>query len=168
MVEGFRRPSLRSGLLKPSTKGQFHPPHHLSPFELAAVPFCSRPDSVSIRLTVIPGKNARWLEKLDAQTAELAPFWEAAQHAFARAVTARRELERARFEAAINPFFEDGKLPAIAENDMVSLLRETAAFAVLDRIESSGRGHASDYDFHLALVPPLLAAFDALANLENA
>jgi hypothetical protein len=44
LVEGFRRPSLRSGLLKPSTKGQFHPPHHLSPFELAAVPFCSRPD----------------------------------------------------------------------------------------------------------------------------
>ncbi len=44
MGEGFRRPSLRSGLLKHSPKGQFHPPHHLSPFELAAVPFCSRPD----------------------------------------------------------------------------------------------------------------------------
>ena len=43
-VEGFRRPSLRSGLLKPSTKGQFQQSHHLSPFELAAVPFCSRPD----------------------------------------------------------------------------------------------------------------------------
>jgi len=29
LVEGFRRPSLRSGLLKPSTKGQFH--RHTSP-----------------------------------------------------------------------------------------------------------------------------------------
>ena len=44
LVEGFRRPSLRSGLLNPSTKRQFQPPHHVSPFELAAVPFCSRPD----------------------------------------------------------------------------------------------------------------------------
>jgi hypothetical protein len=44
LVEGFRRPSLRSGLLNPSTKGQFQPPHHLSPFEFTAVPFCSRPD----------------------------------------------------------------------------------------------------------------------------
>jgi serine protease Do len=48
LVEGFRRPSLRSGLLNPSTKGpcQFQTSHHLSPFELAAVPFCSRPDII--------------------------------------------------------------------------------------------------------------------------
>jgi hypothetical protein len=45
LVEGFRRPSLRSGLLNPSTKGQFPTPDHLSPFELAPVSFCSRPDS---------------------------------------------------------------------------------------------------------------------------
>jgi len=51
LVEGFRRPSLRSGLLNPSTKGQFQQSHHLSPFELAAVPFCSRPDSETARLT---------------------------------------------------------------------------------------------------------------------
>ena len=44
MVEGFRRPSLRSGLLNPSTKGQFQTPVHLSPFELPPVSFCSRPD----------------------------------------------------------------------------------------------------------------------------
>jgi hypothetical protein len=44
LVEGFRRPSLRSGRLKPSTKGQFQPPYHLSPFERAVVPFCSRPN----------------------------------------------------------------------------------------------------------------------------
>lgn len=47
LVEGFRRPSLRSGLLKPSTKGPITQPHRLSPFELAAVSFCSRPDSRS-------------------------------------------------------------------------------------------------------------------------
>ena len=34
LVEGFRRPSLRSGLLNPSTKAQFPTPDHLSPFEL--------------------------------------------------------------------------------------------------------------------------------------
>ena len=45
LVEGFRRPSLRSGLLNPSTKGQFPKLNHLSPFELAPVSFCSRPDS---------------------------------------------------------------------------------------------------------------------------
>ena len=45
LVEGFRRPSLRSGLLNPSTKGQFHLPDHLSPFELPPVSFCSRPDT---------------------------------------------------------------------------------------------------------------------------
>jgi hypothetical protein len=45
LVEGFRRPSLRSGLLNPSTKGQFPPPEHSSPFELPAVSFCSRPDT---------------------------------------------------------------------------------------------------------------------------
>ena len=44
LVEGFRRPSLRSGLLNPSTKGQFPKLNHLSPFELAPVSFCSRPD----------------------------------------------------------------------------------------------------------------------------
>ena len=45
LVEGFRRPSLRSGLLNPSTKGQFSTPDHLSPFELPPVSFCSRPDT---------------------------------------------------------------------------------------------------------------------------
>ena len=49
LVEGFRRPSLRSGLLNPSTKGRFHTTPHLSPFELAAVPFCSRPDNILSR-----------------------------------------------------------------------------------------------------------------------
>ena len=44
LVEGFRRPSLRSGLLNPSTKGELSQPNHLSPFELAPVSFCSRPD----------------------------------------------------------------------------------------------------------------------------
>jgi hypothetical protein len=44
LVEGFRRPSLRSGLLNPSTKGRFPTPDHLSPFELPPVSFCSRPD----------------------------------------------------------------------------------------------------------------------------
>jgi len=46
MVGGYRRPSPRSGHLNPSTKGQFQQPHHLSPFELAAVSFCSRPDRI--------------------------------------------------------------------------------------------------------------------------
>ena len=45
LVEGFRRPSLRSGLLNPSTKGLFPTPDYLSPFELPLVSFCSRPDS---------------------------------------------------------------------------------------------------------------------------
>jgi len=45
LVEGFRRPSLRSGRRKPSTKGQFPRPDLLSPFELPPVSFCSRPDS---------------------------------------------------------------------------------------------------------------------------
>jgi hypothetical protein len=44
LVEGFRRPSLRSGLLNPSTKELFPLPDHLSPFELPPVSFCSRPD----------------------------------------------------------------------------------------------------------------------------
>jgi hypothetical protein len=44
-VEGFRWPSLRSGLLNPSTQGQIPSANQLSPFELAAVSFCSRPDS---------------------------------------------------------------------------------------------------------------------------
>ena len=46
LVEGFRRPSLRSGLLNPSTKGQIPTPDNLSPFELPPVSFCSRPDSI--------------------------------------------------------------------------------------------------------------------------
>jgi hypothetical protein len=45
LVEGFRRPSLRSGRLNPSTKGQLPTLNHLSPFELAPVSFCSRPDT---------------------------------------------------------------------------------------------------------------------------
>ena len=45
LVEGFRRPSLRSGLLNPSTKGELSQPNHQSPFELAPVSFCSRPDT---------------------------------------------------------------------------------------------------------------------------
>jgi len=45
LVEGFRRPSLRSCLLNPSTKGELSQPNHLSPFELAPVSFCSRPDT---------------------------------------------------------------------------------------------------------------------------
>ena len=49
LVEGFRLPSLRSGLLNPSTKGQFPLPAHLSPFELPPVSFCSRPDSGVLR-----------------------------------------------------------------------------------------------------------------------
>ena len=53
LVEGLRRLSLRSGLLNPSTKGQFQPPHPLSPFELAAVPFCSRPDSTKFRSEIL-------------------------------------------------------------------------------------------------------------------
>jgi hypothetical protein len=44
LVEGFRRPSLRSGLLNPSTKAQLPQPDHLSPFELPSISFCSRPD----------------------------------------------------------------------------------------------------------------------------
>ena len=44
-VEGLRRPSLRSGLLSPSTQGQFPQVKPLSPFELAPVSFCSRPDT---------------------------------------------------------------------------------------------------------------------------
>ena len=47
LVEGFRRPSLRSGLLNPSTKGRSPTPDYLSPFELPPVSFCSRPDSKS-------------------------------------------------------------------------------------------------------------------------
>ena len=54
LVEGFRRPSLRSGLLKPSTKGPFPKPQHISPFELAAVSFCSRPDREKPKLSA-PG-----------------------------------------------------------------------------------------------------------------
>jgi hypothetical protein len=46
-VEGFRWPSLRSGLLNPSTQGQIPSANQLSPFELAAVSFCSRPDSTN-------------------------------------------------------------------------------------------------------------------------
>ena len=52
LVEGFRRPSLRSGLLKPSTKGQFPAPDHLSPFELPPVSFCSRPDRRDLDATL--------------------------------------------------------------------------------------------------------------------
>ena len=44
LVEGFRRPSLRSGLLNPSTNGQSPTLDLLSPFELPPVSFCSRPD----------------------------------------------------------------------------------------------------------------------------
>ena len=45
LVEGLRRPPLRSGLLSPSTKGQISEPKHLSPFELPAFSFCSRPNN---------------------------------------------------------------------------------------------------------------------------
>ena len=48
LVEGFRRPSLRSGLLQPSTKEQFPLPDPLSPFEFPPVSFCSRPDRIKI------------------------------------------------------------------------------------------------------------------------
>ncbi len=125
-------------------------------------------ESVSIRLTVIPGKRERWQEKLAAQIVELTPFWEAGKHALSRALSAQRDKERARIEAALNPFFDDGKIPAIAENDLVSLLRETAAYGHLDRIENAARGFASGYQFELSLVLPLLAGFDALAALEGA
>lgn len=43
LVEGFRRPSLRSGLLNPSTKEQFPRPDHLSPFEFPLSPFVPAP-----------------------------------------------------------------------------------------------------------------------------
>lgn len=123
-------------------------------------------ESVAIRLTVIPGKRDRWQEKLAAQTAELMPFWESARHAFSGALSARREQERARFVVAFSSFFEDGKIPAIAENDVTSLLRETAAYERLAQIENDGRGYATGYGFNLSLVPSLLAGFDALATLE--
>ena len=45
LVEGLRRPALRSGLLNPSTKGQFPEPKYVSPFELPPFSFCSRPDT---------------------------------------------------------------------------------------------------------------------------
>ena len=44
LVEGLRRPSLRSGLLNPPTKGWFPQPKYFSPFELPPFSFCSRPD----------------------------------------------------------------------------------------------------------------------------
>ena len=44
LVEGLRRPSLRSGLLNPSIRGQFPHPKYFSPFELPPFSFCSRPD----------------------------------------------------------------------------------------------------------------------------
>ena len=45
LVEGLRRPSLRSGRLNPPTKGWFPQPKYFSPFELPPFSFCSRPDS---------------------------------------------------------------------------------------------------------------------------
>ena len=97
------------------------------------------------------------------------PFWESGRQALSRALSARRDLERTRFVAAISPFFlEDGKVPPVVENDLLSLLRETTAFERLDQIESASRGTGSDYNFHLSLVPPLLGGFDALAELESA
>ena len=47
LVEGLRRPSLRSGLLNPSTKGRFPNPKYFSPFELPPFSFCSRPDRLA-------------------------------------------------------------------------------------------------------------------------
>jgi hypothetical protein len=44
LVEGLRRPPLRSGLLRPSTKGRFSEAEHFSPFELPPFSFCTRPD----------------------------------------------------------------------------------------------------------------------------
>ena len=56
-VEGFRWPSLRSGLLNPSTQGQIPSANQLSPFELAAVSFCSRPDTSERNTNVRPNLN---------------------------------------------------------------------------------------------------------------
>ena len=59
LVEGLRRPPLRSGLLNPSTKGQFSYPKYSSPFELPPFSFCSRPNS-NARTTRGQGReNAR-------------------------------------------------------------------------------------------------------------
>ncbi len=48
LVEGLRRPSLRSGRLNPSTKGQFLWAKTVSLFELPPFSFCSRPDTILI------------------------------------------------------------------------------------------------------------------------
>ena len=45
LVEGLRRPALRSGLHTPPTKGQLLWAKHVSPFELPPFSFCSRPDT---------------------------------------------------------------------------------------------------------------------------
>jgi hypothetical protein len=67
LVEGFRRPSLRSGLLNPSTNGQISTLDHLSPFELPPVSFCSRPDSGFCKSQIRPLLASR----LSCSTAQL-------------------------------------------------------------------------------------------------
>ena len=123
-------------------------------------------EGISIRLSVIPGKTERWQEKLAAQIAELAPFWESARHALSRGVAAQLQIHRDRLQASVAPFFMDGKLPAICEHDLASLFRETPASEALNGIEMAGNAGRRSSEFSLDGVPPLLAAFDALENFQ--
>jgi DNA repair exonuclease SbcCD ATPase subunit len=123
-------------------------------------------ESVSLKLSVIPGKRDFENDKLAAQLQEMKPFFEAAKLELSRRVSAREEFLRGLFLAAVQPFFAEGKLPPRGEYEFSNLFLHTQAVEQLRGIENSSRSGYID-GFALNAVPPLLAAFDALSQLEQ-